>query len=164
MDSSWSPNVCLHCEEPILGDGTYCSQSCFLANLDISSCTSSKAVSPPASSSSTNSYPSARHTGFNLQPAIDFSTNKTATSSLNATGRPTYGHSSSFSSTFPGNLNSSRFVPPTRVLTPSTSRSSLSSVSSSSSQCSNLSDQAQKELRSYSNSFVRNWRRRMTSN
>lgn len=166
MDSAWSPNVCVHCEEPILGEGTYCSQSCRLANLETSSCTSTKTNTPLTSSSSTNASFSPRHAGFSLPPALDFSSHRTGSPSSNGTGRSPYNQSTHFSSPFPGNVNSSRFAPPPRVLTPSTSRSSLSSLSSSSSQCSNLSDQARKELRSYSNSFdlIRNWKRRMASN
>lgn len=170
MDSAWSPSVCVHCEEPIVGEGTYCSQACRLANLETSSCTSSKTTTPMTPSSSTSSststifYP--RHTGFSLPPALDFSSSRIGSQSWNPTARPTLNQPTYFSSPFPGNVNSSRFTAPPRVLTPSTSRSSLSSVSSSSSQCSHLSDQARKELRSYSNSFdlIRNWKRRMASN
>lgn len=166
MDSAWSQNVCVHCEEPIVGEGTYCSQSCRLANLETSSCTSSKTPTPVASSSSNNTSFYPRHTGFSLPPALDFSSSRVGSQSLNLTGRQTYTQSTYFPSPFPGNVNSSRFTPPPRVLTPSTSRSSLSSVSSTSSQCSHLSDQARKELRSYSNSFdlIRNWKRRMAAN
>lgn len=163
MDSSWSPNVCIHCEQPI-DDGTYCSQQCKLANCPTMSGSSSRTTSP---STAHSSYPHPRDSGcFQLSPAIDFSSIRPAYPSSNVTRGPTYGQPSYFSSPFPGNANSSRFVPTPRVLTPSTSRSSLSSVSSRSSQCSGLSDKARNELRGYSNSFdlIRNWKRRMASN
>ncbi|KAI4277397.1 MAG: hypothetical protein L6R38_005461 [Xanthoria sp. 2 TBL-2021] len=166
MDSSWSHDVCIHCEQP-LDQGAYCSQQCRLANCHTFSCNSSKTTSPSTSNSSTHSSDaSPRDSGFQLSPAIDFSSLRTAYPSSTATRGPVYGQPSYFSSPFPGNANSSRFVPSQRVLTPSTSRSSLSSVSSSSSQCSGLSDQARNELRGYSNSFdlIRNWKRRMASN
>lgn len=165
MDSSWSQDVCLHCEQP--ASGNWCSEYCRLANLDTRSCTSSNAVSPSTPIPSTQpSKSTARPNGFYLPPALDFPPRGTASPSLDGRGKSTYGQTSYFSSPFPGSINSSRFTTPPRVLTPSTSRSSLSSVSSSSSQCSSLSDQAQRELRSYSNSFdlIRNWKRRMASN
>ena len=166
MDSTWSPDVCINCEQPT-ENGAYCSQRCKLANYQPSSCTSSKATSPTTSESSTHtSNAFDRESGFQLPPAIDFSSYRTGYPSSNPTRGPAYGQPSYFSSPFPGNANSSRFAPSQRVLTPSTSRSSLSSVSSNSSQCSGLSDKAQNELRSYSNSFdlIRNWKRRMASN
>ncbi|KAI4225282.1 MAG: hypothetical protein L6R36_004026 [Xanthoria steineri] len=167
MDSSWSHDVCIHCEQPI-DQGAYCSQQCKLANCTTFACPSSnKTTSPSTSNSSCNSSnPHPRESGFQLSPAIDFSSLRTTYTSSNATRGPAYGQASYFASPFPGNANSSRFVPSQRVLTPSTSRSSLSSVSSNSSQCSGLSDQARNELRGYSNSFdlIRNWKRRMASN
>lgn len=170
MECSWSPDVCVHCEQPISGGTSgayYCSQSCRLANIP-SSNVSSKTNSPSGSSSSTRpSKPYTRETALQLQPAIDFSSYRLASSSYNAPRRSVYSQPLYSSSPFPGNSNSSRFAaPPPRVLTPSTSRSSLSSVSSNSSQCSGLSDRTRDELRSYSNSFdlIRNWKRRMTSN
>lgn len=170
MDSSWSPDVCLHCEQP--ASGNWCSEYCRLANLDTTSITSSKAASPSTLSPSAQSSNSGvRPNRFYLPPALEFPPRRTASPAPTSTGgRPIYSQNSSFSGAFPGNVNSSRFTsippPPSRALTPSTSRSSLSSISSSSSQRSSLSDQAQKELRIYSNSFdlIRNWKRRMASN
>ncbi|KAL8780402.1 MAG: hypothetical protein Q9213_006487 [Squamulea squamosa] len=165
MDSSWSNDVCINCEQPI-DNGTYCSQQCKLANYQPSSCTSSKVTSPSTSdSSSRSSNPNTRDAGLQLPPAFDFSSYRAVYASSNIVRGPIYSPSSYMPSPFPGNANSSRCVPSQRVLTPSTSRSSLSSVSSNSSQCSGLSDQARNELRSYSNSFdtFRNWKRRMAS-
>lgn len=166
MDPSWSQDVCVHCEQPC--SGNWCSEHCRLANLDTSSRASSQAVSPSTpSSTAQSSSPHSRNNGFYLPPALDFPSRGTGSLPSNTKGRWTHSSQHSyFPGPFPGSINSSRFVPPPRALTPSTSRSSLSSVSSNSSQCSSLSDQAQNELRSYSNSFdlIRNWKRRMASN
>ena len=172
MESNWSLDYCLACDRQTNGT-LYCSQVCRLAELETSSCSSSEAASPAdAGSQAQPSRPFARKSAFQLQPAFDFSSFRmpSTSSTLTSSRAPGSAQPSYPASPFPGNANSSRFASPQRVLTPSTSRSSLSSVSSNRSSLSSnsmqtrcLSDQARTELRSYSNSFdlIRNWKRRM---
>ena len=161
MATDWSLDYCLGCDSQTAGEA-YCSQACRLADLETSSC-----ASEPASPTSTHGIawpPASRSpvtTGFFIPPAFDFSAYRSKSSSVSATTRP--GSTGSFST-----LASSAASQPTsssRVLTPSSSRSSLASVHSLSTQGEFISSQARSELRDYTNSFdqVRDRRRRMTT-
>lgn len=166
MDSNWSPDYCLSCDRQTSG-GVYCSQVCRLADLETSSCASEPASPTSAGQSSfwaSSISPSAA--GFYLQPAFDFSAYRSTKSYSSESHRtkPTY-QTSYFSTTF--HTQTPPIPAPTskRILTPSSSQSSLTSMQSKASQKSGLSAQAKTELRSYTNSFdlIRNWRRRMNS-
>jgi hypothetical protein len=149
----WTPEFCLGCDKQTDG-AAYCSESCRLAEFESSSAPSSGASSPSYTTSSypwtTSKQPSAK---FQLSPAYDF-----------RNPQP-YG-----STPLPPSYLSQRSEPstltmPTRVLTPSSSHSSLCSMQSTSSagsESAHLSDKAKRELRAYASSFeqVRMQRRR----
>lgn len=167
MDSKWSPDYCLACDRQTAG-GAYCSQACRLVDLETSSC-GSEPSSPTTPSlppfwASTN--PSTG-SGFYLQPAFDFAAYRpsTASPSQAALREAAVSQMPRFTNSFQTLTPSVSFSPPNRVLTPSSSRTSLSSISSNSSAGGYLSAQARSELRGYSNSFdvIRNWKRRMNS-
>ena len=159
METDWSLDYCLTCDRQTAG-GAYCSQLCRLADLETSSCCSEPS-SPIQLQTSTSAAPSARspNNGFFLPPAFDFSSYRRPSPPPQMSNRPSSGYFSSTSST---NTHSS---PSVRILTPSTSRSSLSSTSGSLAQDDSISSQAKSELRDYTNSFdqVRDLRRRKNS-
>ncbi|MCJ1412370.1 hypothetical protein MMC19_006464 [Ptychographa xylographoides] len=160
METDWSLDYCLACDRQTAGEA-YCSQVCRLADLE-SSAAGSEPASPthchPAPWTVTSRSPVA---GFFLPPAFNFAAYRSASAPLPATSRPRSTHT--FSS--PTSPTHSRFASSPRILTPSSSRSSLTSVQSVSSQGEFISRQARIELRDYTNSFdqVRDWRRRMTT-
>lgn len=163
MDSKWSPDYCLSCDRQTSG-GAYCSQACRLADLETSSCGSEP--SSPTTPFGASVNPSSG-SGFYLQPAFDFAAYRPSTVSPSqaALREASAAQMPRFTSSFQTVTPSVPFPPPNRVLTPSSSRSSLSSISSNSSTGGCLSAQARSELRGYSNSFdvIRNWKRRMNS-
>ncbi|KAL4975504.1 hypothetical protein BDW66DRAFT_137429 [Aspergillus desertorum] len=135
MTTEWSLDFCLFCDNQTLG-APYCSQSCRLAEIDVSHDT--------ASSYTLNSRVTSRKSpGLTGRGATTKSApNTTQTSSWN-TYRPHY----------------------QRTLSPSSSQTSLSSLRSNSSQGSPISSQFQTELRDYASCFdhVRDLKRRLTS-
>lgn len=157
VEIEWSLDYCLACDRQTAG-GAYCCQSCRLADLETSSC-----GSEPVSSSTTGVLSPPKSSGLDLSPIFDSSAHR----------RPNC-HAPPLSTRVQANQPIIHFSTRTvtadatlanRVLSPSSSHSSLSSTSSKSSQGCYLSAQARTELRGYSNSFdsIRNWRRRMTS-
>lgn len=161
MDLTWSLDYCLACDRQVTSGGAYCSQSCRVADLELSSHWS-RSTLPTTSTPSLPSAPSDSHkgSGFYLAPAIKFaSTSLPSTPTLPAVNKTDINVlSSSLAKSLPTN---DRFA---RTLTASSSRSSLSSTSGESIQTSHFSEQVHNELRAYTNSFdtSRNWRRRMT--
>ena len=165
-DSKWSPDFCLACDRQISG-GVYCSQACRLTEFETSS-HGSEPSSPTTAAMSpffTCTNPGTG-SGFYLQPAFDFAAYRpsTITPSQAAQREASAAQMPRFTTSFETVTPSVPFASSTRVLTPSSSRTSLSSISSNAS-TGGLSAQARTELRSYSNSFdvIRNWRRRMNS-
>lgn len=157
VETEWSLDYCLACDRQTAG-GTYCCQSCRLADLETSSC-----GPEPVSPSTSEVFSPPQDQGLRLSQTFDSATQR----------RPNY-YALSLSTRVQANqpiiIFSTRTVTTdatlaNRVLSPSSSRSSLSSTSSKSAQDCHLSAQARTELRGYSNSFdlIRNWRRRMTS-
>lgn len=159
--------VCLVCENQIF-EGHYCSQTCRLADLDRAGSSPASPLTPVTFASPIASWASSHlggGTGFYLPPALNFDTykistgNKTplATSPRGAAQAPQpYQHSPQGTP-----LQAST---PHRILSPSSSRSSLTSsaLTGISSQTSDgLSEQAKNELRDYVNAFdhTREWRR-----
>jgi hypothetical protein len=125
----WSPSFCLNCDKQTVDSQVYCSESCRLAEYEMSN----SAASSPASATNPT-WPSQRH-GFYLPAAYDFSSKR---------------------SSLPARPESQPAVRP--QLTPSSSQSSLFSMqsnASTSSEQSHLSEQAKKELRAYASSFDR---------
>ena len=167
MDSKWSPDYCLACDRQTAG-GLYCSQACRLAELETSPCGSepSSPTTPSLAPFWASTEPR-RGSGFYLQPAFDFAAYRPST--VSPAQAALRGNSMSqmarFTNSFQTLTPSVPLSPSNRVLTPSSSRSSLSSISSNSSAGGYLSAQARTELQSYSNSFdvIRNWKRRMNS-
>ncbi|MCJ1315134.1 hypothetical protein MMC15_000450 [Xylographa vitiligo] len=157
--AAWSLDYCLACDRQTAGEA-YCSQVCRLADLESSSC-----GSEPASPTS-QTFPWSRAvqspvTGFFLPPAFNFAAYRTAPSPPSSPRRPL---STGSLAAMPSPTISQLTASP-RILTPSSSRSSLTSVSNISTQGEFISIQARSELRDYTNSFdrVRDWRRRMTT-
>ena len=167
MDSKWSPDYCLACDRQTSG-GAYCSQACRLADLETASCGSepSSPTTPALSPFWACTNPSTG-SGFYLQPAFDFAAYRpsTITPSQAAQREASAAQMPRFTTSFQTVTPSIPFSSSNRVLTPSSSRTSLSSISSNASAAGYLSVQARTELRSYSNSFdvIRNWKRRMNS-
>ena len=157
VEIEWSLDYCLACDRQTAG-GAYCCQSCRIADLETSSC-GADSVSP----STPGVFSPPRGLGLDLNPTY-----------ASAARRRPICYDPSLSSRVQANQPIIYFstqtvtsdpTPANRVLSPSSSQSSLSSTSSKASQGCHLSAQARTELRGYSNSFdlVRNWRRRMTS-
>ncbi|KAL4759558.1 uncharacterized protein BDW70DRAFT_78470 [Aspergillus foveolatus] len=135
MTTEWSLDFCLVCDRQTLG-APYCSQSCRLAELDVSHETAPSYTID----SRVASRKSSRLTG---RAAITKSgPDTTQTSSWNSY-RPHY----------------------QKTLSPSSSQTSLSSLRSNLSQTSPISSQSQTELRDYASCFdhVRDLKRRLTS-
>ncbi|KAL4861609.1 hypothetical protein BDV12DRAFT_179978 [Aspergillus spectabilis] len=135
MTTEWSLDFCLVCDRQTLG-GPYCSQSCRLAELD---------VSPDTTPSYTQELRVApkKDTSLAGRGATTNHTPKTTQTSYWNSYRPHYQKS----------------------LSPSSSQTSLSSLRSTSSQGSPISTQSQTELRDYASCFdhVRDLKRRLTS-
>ncbi|KAI0596051.1 hypothetical protein F4775DRAFT_566285 [Biscogniauxia sp. FL1348] len=142
-DLSWEPEYCLACDRQTDG-ATYCSEACRLSDFENSSSTASTpASSPGPGGPSTFNWTAPRpQAKFYLPPAYDF------------TNAQPYG-----STPLPQSYLSHRSESTTssaRVLTPSSSHSSLCSLrstSSSGSDSQQLSDKAKKQLRDYASSF-----------
>ena len=156
VEIEWSFDYCLACDRQTAG-GAYCCQICRLADLETSSC-GSKPVSP-----STANISLPKGSSLNLSPSFDSAAHRR----LNycAPSLPPRAQASQPIIYFSAQTVATNATPANRILSPSSSHSSLSSTSSKSSQGCHLSAQARTELRGYSNSFdlIRNWRRRMTS-
>lgn len=153
MSSEWAHAFCLTCDKQTDGT-TYCSESCRLADYETTSSTTSSGPSSPSFTGSSYpwsfSKPAASSTKFYLSPAYDFTNPQPY--------RPT-------TQTSTAKRNDS-LTPPNRILSPSSSHSSLCSMRSSSSAgvdaSQQLSEKARKELLAYASSFenVRSQRRR----
>ncbi|KAI5466985.1 hypothetical protein BGZ63DRAFT_344695 [Mariannaea sp. PMI_226] len=136
MDFDWTHSFCLACDKQVQSaKDAYCSESCRLADFEKTSTPSSEASSPGMCH---HSYPWSTKTTSTptlLQSAYDFDLSKTSTSEQS-----------------------------TRVLTPSSSHSSLCSMQSTSTtgESAQLSAKTRQELRAYAVSFenVRMQRRR----
>lgn len=136
MDFDWTPSFCLACDKQVQSSkDAYCSESCRLADFEKTSTPSSEASSPRFCH---HSYPwssNATTSPLLLQPAYDYNLSKSATSEQS-----------------------------TRVLTPSSSHTSLCSIQSTSTtgESAQLSAKTRQELRAYAVSFenVRMQRRR----
>ncbi|KAL4905678.1 hypothetical protein BDW74DRAFT_11423 [Aspergillus multicolor] len=135
MTTEWSLDFCLVCDRQTLGE-PYCSQSCRLAELDVSREMTSTHTRDSKEAPKPSPSPAGR--GAMAKPAP----NTTRTSSWNSY-RPHY----------------------QKTLSPSSSQTSLSSLRSYSSQGFPISSQSQTELRDYASSFdhVRDLKRRLTS-
>lgn len=138
MDFEWTHSFCLACDKQVQsGKDAYCSESCRLADFEKTSTPSSEASSPGIGHPS---YPwltkTTNTTPLRLQPAYDFHLSRPSTSEQSST----------------------------RVLTPSSSHSSLCSIQSTSTtgESAQLSAKTRQELRAYAVSFenVRMQRRR----
>ncbi|KAI0011745.1 hypothetical protein F4779DRAFT_178468 [Xylariaceae sp. FL0662B] len=140
-DLSWEPEFCLACDRQTDG-ATYCSESCRLSDFEKTSSSASTPASTPGLASPSFNWTAPRsQSKFYLPPAYDFSN-----------AQP-YG-----STPLPQSYLSQRSdtsSPSTRVLTPSSSHSSLCSLrsNSSGSDGTQLSDKAKKQLRDYASSF-----------
>ena len=167
FDPQWDHQFCLACDKQTDG-ATYCSESCRLADFEKTSSSSPSSGSsspglagpPPA----WTSYPKPAPSGnkFYLSPAYDFSNAQpygstpasTHSFSLHERQLRPVGHRT------PAGLAAA----PERLLSPSSSHSSLSSVRSTATAAdgSRLSEKARSELRAYAISFeqVRLQRRR----
>jgi len=147
-------DYCLSCDRQTSG-GAYCCQSCRLADLETSSC-ASEPVSPTSTAGKQNLC-------FQLEPAFDFAAHKSP--SLSSPPSKYRSQPNQQNPYFPSQFISVPQTSPNRLLTPSTSRSSLGSISSNSSQDCQLSAQARTELRGYTSAFnsIRNWRKQVTS-
>ncbi|KAF2004859.1 hypothetical protein P154DRAFT_425792 [Amniculicola lignicola CBS 123094] len=155
----WSHEFCLSCDRQIAEGGTYCSQTCRLADLEKAGTTPSSNLSSSASSTSSSTN------GFYLPPAVNFSALKTSSTSRGFDMGPSSPHyySTAHGAYFaPTAHSTTATAQPTqqRSLTPSSSRSSLQSAASQST--SGISAQAANQLNSYVRSFdqVRDMRRR----
>ncbi|OTA53424.1 hypothetical protein K449DRAFT_217541 [Hypoxylon sp. EC38] len=142
-DLSWEPEFCLACDKQTDGT-TYCSEACKLSDFEKTASTSSTPASTPgiASPSSYNWVAPRSQSKFFLPPAYDFSNAQPYGSTPLPQSYLSQRSESSSSST--------------RVLTPSSSHSSLCSLrstSSSGSEGTQLSDKAKKQLRDYASSF-----------
>ncbi|XXG97091.1 Karyopherin transporter [Hypoxylon texense] len=141
-DLSWEPEYCLACDRQTDG-ATYCSESCRLSDFEKTSSSSTPASTPGVAGSSSYNWTAPRpQAKFYLPPAYDFSN-----------AQP-YGSTPVPQSYLSQRSDSS--ASSTRVLTPSSSHSSLCSLrstSSSGSESTQVSDKAKKQLRDYASSF-----------
>lgn len=146
MSFDWTHQFCLACDKQTDG-ATYCSESCRLADYEKTSTPSSGSNSPALMgpsfewSFSKPTTTTTTSTKFYLSPAYDFSSPRPSSRTARATSEST------------------------RILSPSTSHTSLCSIRSTSSaglDAAQLSDRAARELRAYAHSFesVRLQRRR----
>ena len=147
-------DYCLSCDRQTLG-GAYCCQSCRLADIETSS-SASEPVSPASTAGK-------RTPCLQLEPAFDFAAHRSPSLSSppsNYRSQPCQPNPN-----FPSQSISVSQTSPSRLLTPSTSQSSLGSTSSNSLQDCQLSAQVRRELRGYTSAFnsIRNWREQVTS-
>lgn len=145
-------DFCLACDKQTT-DGLYCSQACRLADLERAG--SSAPVSPSAPGSIGHAGSHTSHSfGFFLSSNFDFGSSTSNTNS----------HDSSVS---PNRQTATPKTRRERVLSPSTSRSSLASAVSNSSIAPTqaMSEEAQHELQAYVSSFdsIREMKRRSLS-
>ncbi|KKK14072.1 hypothetical protein P175DRAFT_0130144 [Aspergillus ochraceoroseus IBT 24754] len=138
MATEWSLDFCLVCDRQTLG-GPYCSQSCRLAELDVSH--------------EASSYSHESRAAPKKNPRAPGKVTVTTTFIQSTTTR---------------NSQWNFYRPPqsSKALSPSSSQTSLSSLkSNSSSQASPISSQFQNELRDYASCFdhVRDLKRRLTT-
>ncbi|KAI1781097.1 hypothetical protein F4818DRAFT_27505 [Hypoxylon cercidicola] len=139
---SWEPEYCLACDRQTDG-ATYCSESCRLSDFEKTSSSNTPANIPGVAGSSSYNWSAPRSPAkFVLPPAYDF-----------RNAQP-YGSTPLPQSYLSQRSDSS--ASSTRVLTPSSSHSSLCSLrstSSSGSESTQVSDKAKKQLRDYASSF-----------
>ncbi|KAI1376175.1 hypothetical protein F4677DRAFT_98873 [Hypoxylon crocopeplum] len=142
-DLSWAPEFCLACDRQTDG-ATFCSESCRLSDFEKTSATSTPASTPGLSTPCSYNWTAPRpQSKFFLPPAYDF------------TNAQPYG-STPLPQSYLSQRSDSSSSSSTRVLTPSSSHSSLCSLrstSSSGSEGTQLSDKAKKQLRDYASSF-----------
>lgn len=136
-------NTCLSCDREC--EGHYCSQSCKLADVERAANTSvSSSPTSPTLLTRPRHLPYAHKTpGYVLSPAYHFSQKSPASDSR----RPNSSYFSANSSTHSSEQT------PYRVLTPSSSRSSLVSTSSSHHSQGGISAQDTQQLQDYFSSF-----------
>jgi hypothetical protein len=139
-DLSWEHQYCLACDRQTDG-ATYCSESCRLSDFEKSASSASTPTSYPTLTASDVAWQAPRSQGrFFLSPAYDFSNAQPYGSTPVA--QPCLSKRSEASSA--------------RILTPSSSHSSLCSLQSTTSigsDSTQLSDKARKQLRDYASSF-----------
>lgn len=147
-------DYCLSCDRQTSG-GAYCCQSCRLADIETSSC-ASEPVSPTSAAGTRTPY-------LQLEPAFDFAAHRSP--SLSSPPSKYRSQPCQQNPYFPRQSISAPHTSPNRLLTPSTSQSSLDSTSSNSLPDCQLSAQARTELRGYTSAFnsIRNWREQVTS-
>jgi len=163
FDLQWDHQFCLACDKQTDG-ATYCSESCRLADFEKTSSTPSSGSRSPAlagPSSWAYSKPAPASSKFYLSPAYDFSNAQP----YGSTPASTHSFSLHHHQLRPLQHRSPvALAAPERVLSPSSSHSSLSSVRSNNTttDASQLSEKARSELRAYAISFeqVRLQRRR----
>ncbi|KAK7542260.1 uncharacterized protein J3D65DRAFT_207755 [Phyllosticta citribraziliensis] len=164
MAAEWSHDFCLTCDRQI-ETGAYCSQACRLADLDKAADFTTNTSAPSSYASSTGGTP----TGFYLSSPLNFKTSSardstpTSPSSASPRQQSYFSHASSHSTSSSSSSSSSSTLGENRLLTPSSSQSSLNSMAYPATQ--GLSAQAANELRSYAHAFdqVRDMRRRKQS-
>lgn len=164
MAELWSHQFCLACDKQVETDAAaYCSESCRLTELERTSSPSSQASSPGLTPSSYpwTTSPSSKQspsTKFYLSPAYDFTNAQPYGTTPTTQQQSLFGHYAM------GADQTKPAAGPARVLTPSSSHSSLCSMQSTSTsgETGQLSDRAKQELRAYAVSFehVRTQRRR----
>ena len=163
--SEWLPDFCLACDCQTDG-GAYCSQACRLAEIDQSTTSSETASFSFASSQSFwQSASVIRESSGFLPPAFDFSPYRNPSKFSSPVRPPTSPSRNNFNRSAWANYSTpSSTTQTSKVLTPSSSGTSLSSMHSTSSQQSTVSEKARKELDNYANSFdqTRDWKRRVT--
>ena len=157
VEIEWSLDYCLACDKQTAG-GAYCCQNCRIADLETSSC-----GSEPVSPSTPRVFSPPKGSGLGLSPTFDSVAHRRP--NCYAPSLSTRVQANQLVIYFSTQTVTTEATLANRVLSPSSSHSSLSSTSSKSSQGCHLSAQARTDLRGYSNSFdlSRNWRRRMTS-
>jgi len=164
FDLQWDHQFCLACDKQTDG-ATYCSESCRLADFEKTSSAPSSGSSSPALAGPASSWtfrkPTSSSNKFYLSPAYDFANAQP----YGSTPATTHSFSSHMRQLRPVQRTSAALAPPERVLSPSSSHSSLASVRSNptaAAEASQLSEKARSELRAYAISFeqVRLQRRR----
>ncbi|KAF1849919.1 uncharacterized protein K460DRAFT_372318 [Cucurbitaria berberidis CBS 394.84] len=163
--AQWSYDFCLSCDRQIAENCAYCSQACRLADLEKAGSTQAQAPSQLSSSaSSSSSSSSSSNNGFYLPPAVNFSAYKAAPSSRGSDMAPPspYHYYPTANGTYFAPTAATTRQSPQRILTPSSSRSSLASAASQTQ--TGISQQAATQLNSYMRSFdqTRDLKRRCT--
>ncbi len=153
-------DFCLACDKQTNGT-PFCSQACRLAELDHSLSSSEPASPIYTRQGSSLRSPGPVTTGFQLPPAIDFSsyrrdrTPQPSTSQASPSMVVSHSVPEASTTTLPRSSN----------LTPSSSQTSLSSLRTNQSSAGGISEQAWNELRNYASGFdqVRALKRRMST-